>query len=209
MPTRDTGKGCTRFDGSSQKQIFQHKTSMMNTNPHHINVNVLPLPQQATALTRQRQQFLAKQRRQDSDNRLPEPDDSLLYDYETIERIHRHARKNISSKEAPVRQKRRSKHEMTTEQRASRRHTLILPSTEQLEWLQRSASSGSSEGRNSPRRAGRRGRRRSIAATSTSANNNSTPTTPSNSPSNRRASMIAAGSQWELGALNAKFRLNW
>ena len=183
----------------------------MNRNP----TNVLPLSQQDTALSKQRQEFLAKQRQQESQINLLQSD--RLYNYETIERIHRHNRKNISSKDSPIRPRRRSKHDApahatSTPRRPSiksRRHTAMLPSPVGLELLNASISSfarGVSDPLRSPRRTTRRSRRRSVPVT----NNNSIDIlTPSNSPTRRTSISIMRAEEDLVSALNSKFSLNW
>ena len=178
--------------------------------------NVLPLSQQDTILSKQRQKFLAKQRQQHEDNDMVH--ETTDYDF-TIERLRRHTRKNISSKDSPIRPRRQSKHDVTkhigsvSQRRPSMRNhrsqSTMIFAADELEWLAAS-NSGSSSGsecnrRKSPRRRERRGRRRSIAVTS------NVPT-PSNSPKTRRPSLLSSGVRTDqelVTTLNAKFSLNW
>lgn len=210
-------------------------SKMQSTNVSITNFCPLPNPKHETALSRQRRKFLAKQRLHHQE-RIPESE--MQHDYEAVQRIHSHHRKNISGKDTAMRPKRRSKHELEhlkqhvssdpKQRRASgkvnrRRSSILLLANGDLDWLKTSANSfdsNSSNGSNprgtSPTRGaaagrGRRTRRRSLIVSSGIPS--STPTTPPGARKKRSSIAVhgrSANTEHELIAtLNNKFSLNW
>ncbi|CAB9524203.1 expressed unknown protein [Seminavis robusta] len=196
---------------------------MQSQTPHFT-----PRKQTDTVLSAQRRKFVARQRAEQDDSQ--QTNTSPICEYNAIDRMRQHVRKNLSGKATTaVRPRRRSKlqvgpsaempvpHANSTKmhRRQSRRASLILREDSELKFLTTSGSSLGSHGR-SDRRTRRKRRTNSIVLGKTS----SPPAQNSSPRCMRRRSAVAttkvtprAASPFSedrlISDLNTKFGLGW